>query len=193
MKRRESKSKGEKERYAHLNAEFQRRARRNKTAFLSDQCKEIQENNRMGKTRDLFKKIRDSKGTFHAKMGSIKDRNGMDITEAKDIKKRWQEYTEELCKKDLHNQENHDHVTTHLEPDILECEVKWALESITTNKASGCNEIPVELFQILKDDAVKVLHSICQQIWKIQLGYRTGKRQFSFQSQRKAMPRIFKL
>ena len=142
----------------------------------------------MGKTRDLFKKIRDSKGTFHAKMGSIKDRNGMDITEAKDIKKRWQEYTEELCKKDLHNQDNHDHVTTHLEPDILECEVKWALESITTNKASGCNEIPVELFQILKDDAVKVLHSICQQIWKIQLGYRTGKGQFSFQSQRKAMP-----
>ena len=120
----------------------------------------------MGKTRYLFKKIRDTKGTFHAKMGSIKDRNGMDPTEAENIKKRWQEYTEELYKKDLHNPDNHDGVITHLEPDILECEVKWALESITMNKASGGDEIPVELFQILKDDAVKVLHSICQQIWK---------------------------
>ena len=117
----------------------------------------------MGKTRDLFKKIRDIKGTFHAKMGSIKDRNGMDLTEEEDIK-RWQEYTEELYKKDLHDQDNHDGVITHLEPDILECEVKWALESITTNKASGDDGIPVELFQILKDDAVKVLHSVCQQI-----------------------------
>ena len=116
----------------------------------------------MGKTRDLFKKIRDTKGTFHAKMGSIKDRNGMDLTEAEDIKKRWQEYTEELYKKDLHDQDNHDGVITHLEPDILECELKWALGSITTNKASGSDEIPVELFQILKDDAVKMLHSICQ-------------------------------
>ena len=113
----------------------------------------------MGKTRDLFKKIRDTKGTFHAKMGSLKDRNGMDLTEAEDIKKRWQEYTEELYKKDL-NPDNHDGVVTHLEPDILECAVKWALESITVNKASGGNGIPVELFQILKDDAVKVLHSI---------------------------------
>ena len=120
------KGKGEKERYTHLNAEFQRIARRDKKAFLSDQCKEIEENNRMGKTRDLFKKIRDRKGTFHAKMGSIMDRNGMDLTEAEDIKKRWQGYTEELYKKDLHDQGNHDGVITHLEPDILECEVKWA-------------------------------------------------------------------
>ena len=117
---------------------------------------------------DLFKKIRDTKGTFHAKMGLIKDRNGMDLTEAEDIKKRWQEYTEELYKKELHDPDNHDAVITHLEPDILECEVMWALESITTNKASGGDRIPVELFQILKDDAVKVLHSICQQIWKTQ-------------------------
>jgi len=121
----------------------------------------------MGKTRDLFKKIRDTKGTFPAKMGSIMDRNGMDLTEAEDIKKRWQEYTEELYKKYLHDQDNHNGVITHLEPDILECEVKWALESITTIKASGGDRIiPVELFQILKDDALKVLRSICQQIWK---------------------------
>ena len=131
-KRREVKSKGEKERYMHLNAEFQRIASRDKKAFLSDQCKEIEENNRMGKTRDLFKKIRDTKGTFHAKMGSIKDRNGRDLTEAEDIKKRWQEYTE-LYEKDVHDPDNHDGVITHLEPDILECEVKWALGSITTN------------------------------------------------------------
>ena len=123
-----------------------RRARRDKKAFFSDQCKDIEENNRMGKTRDLFKKIRNTKGTFHAKMGSIKDRNGMDLTEAEDIKKRWQEYTEELYKKELHDPDNHDGVITHLEPDILECEVKWALESITTNKASGGDGIPVELF-----------------------------------------------
>ena len=168
MKRREAKSKGEKERYTHLNAEFQRIARRDKTAFLSDQCKEKEENNRMGKTRDLFKKIRDTKGTFHAKMGSIKDRNGRDLREAQDIKKRWQEYTEELYKKDLYDPDNHDDVITHLEPDILECEVKRALGSITTNKVSGGDGIPAELFQILKDDAVKVLHSICQQIWKTQ-------------------------
>ena len=122
----------------------------------------------MRKTRDLFKKIGDTKGTFHAKMGSIKDRNGMDLTEAEDIKKRWQEYMEELYKKDLQDQDNHDGVTTHLEPDILECEVKRALESITANKASGGDGIPVELFEILEDDAVKVLHSICQQIWKTQ-------------------------
>ena len=118
----------------------------------------------MGKTRDLFKKIRDTKGTFHAKMGSIKDRKGMDLTEIENIKKRWQEHTEELYKKDLHVPDNHDGVITDLEPDILECEVKWALESITTNKASRGDGIPVELFQILKDDAVKVLHSTCQQI-----------------------------
>ena len=167
-KRREAKGKGEKERYIHLNAEFQRITRRDKKAFLSDQYKEIEENNRMGKTRDLFKKIRDTKGTFHAKMGTIKDRNCMDLTEAEDIKKKWQEYTEELYKKELHDPDNHDGVITHLEPDILECEVKWALGSITMNKASGGDGIPVELFQILKDDAVKVLHSICQQIWKTQ-------------------------
>ncbi|XP_055269545.1 phosphatidate cytidylyltransferase, mitochondrial isoform X3 [Moschus berezovskii] len=176
VKRREAKSKGEKERYKHLNAEFQRIARRDKKGFLSDQCKEIEENNRIGKTRDLFKKIRDSKGTFHAKMGSIKDRNGMDLTEAEDIKKRWQEYTEELYKKDLHDQDSHDNVITDLEPDILECEVKWALESITTNKASGGDGIPVELFQVLKDDAVKVLHSICQQIRKTQQWPQDWKR-----------------
>ena len=163
-KRREVKGKREKERYTHLNAEFQRIARRDKKAFLRDQCKETEENNRMGKTRYLFKKIRDTKGTFHAKMSLIKDRNGMDLTEAEDIKKGWQEYTEELYKKDLHDPDNHDGVITHLEPDTLECEVKWALESITKNKASGGDGIPVELFQILNDDAVKVLHSICQQI-----------------------------
>ena len=156
---------------------------------------------RMGKTRDLFKKIRDTKGTFHAKMGSIKDRNGMDLAEAVDIKKRWKDYTEELYKKDLHHQDNHHGVITHLQPDILECEVKWALESITTNKASGGDGIPVELFQILKDDAVKVLYSICQQSWKTtvapgkfssghlekQAFSRTGKGQFSFQCQSKVM------
>ena len=182
VKRREAKNKGEKERYKHLNAEFQRIARKDKKAFFQDQCKEIEENNRMGKTRDLFKKIRDTKGTFHAKMGTTKDRNGMDLTEAEDIKKRRQEYTEELYKKKIHNPDDHDGVITHthLELDILECEVKWALESITTNKASGGDGIPVELFQILKDDAVKVLHSLCQQIWKISSGHRTGKCQFSF-------------
>ena len=158
MRRREAKSKGEKQRYTHLNAEFQRIAKKDKKAFLSDQCKEIEENNRMGKTRDPFKKIRDTKGTFQAKMGSIKDRNGRDLTEAEDIKKRWQEYTEELYTKDLHDPDNHDDVITHLEPDILECELKWALENITMNKASGGDGIPVELFQILKDDSVKVLH-----------------------------------
>ena len=168
VKSREMKSKGEKERYTHLNAEFQRLARRDKKTFLGNQCKEIEENNRMGKTRDLFKKIRDTKGIFRTKMGLIKDRNIMDLTEAEDIKKRWQKYTEELYKKDLHDPDNHDGMITHLEPDILECEVKWALGSITTNKASGSNGIPVELFHILKDDAVKVLHSICQQIWKTQ-------------------------
>ena len=163
-------------------------ARRDK-AFLSDQCKEIEENNRMGKTRDLFKKIRDTKGTFHAKMGSMKDRNGMDLTEAEDIKKRWQEYTEELYEKDLHDPDNQDGVITHLEPDILECEVKWALGSIITNKASGSVEIPVELFQILKDDAVKGCTQYASTFGKLSSGHRTGKGQLSFQSQRKAMPK----
>jgi len=150
VKRREAKSKGEKERYSHLNAELQRIARRDKKAFLKDQCKEIKENNRMGNTRDLFKKIRDTMGTFQAKMGLIKDRNGMDLAETEDIKKRWQEYTEELYKKYLHHPDNHDGVITDLEPDILECEVKWALESITTNKASGGDGIQLSYFKSWK-------------------------------------------
>ena len=141
------KGKGEKERYTYLNEEFQRIARRDKKAFLSDQCKEIEENNRMGKTRDLFKKIRDTKGIFHAKMGTIKDRNGMDLTEAEDIKKRWQEYTEELYRKDLSDPVKHNGVITHLEPDILECKVKQAFGSTITNKGSGGDGIPVELFK----------------------------------------------
>ena len=131
----------------------------------------------MGKTRDLFKKIKDTEGTFHAtKMGTIKDRNGMDLTEAEDIEKRWQEYRKELHKKDLNDSDNHNGVITHIEPDISECEVKWALGSITTNKASGGDGIPVELFQILKDKAVKVLHSICQKIWKTQQWPQDWKR-----------------
>ena len=168
VKRREVKSRGEKESNNHLHAAFQSIARRDKKAFLSDQWKEIEDNNRMGKTRDLFENFRDIKGIFHAKMGSIKDRNGMDLTDAEDNKKRWQEYTEELYKKDLHDPDHHDGVITRLEPDNLECEVKWALENITTNKASGGDGISVVLFQILKDDAVKMLYSICQQIWKTQ-------------------------
>ena len=153
----------------------------------------IEENNRTGNTRDLFKKIRDTKETFHAKMGSIKDRNGMDLTEAEDIKKKWQEYTEELYKKDLHDPDNHDGVITHLEPDILEYKVKWALGSITMNKASGSDGIPVELFQILKDDAVKVLYSIWQQIWNS--AEATGLEKVSFHSNPKERQcqRMFKL
>ena len=158
VKRREVKSKGERERYTDLNGDFQSIAKRDEKAFLKDQCKEMEENNRMGKTRDHF----------HTKIGSIKDRNGMDLTEVEDIKKRWQEYTEELYKKDLHDTDNHDGVITHLEPDILGCEVKWALENIATNKANVGDGIPVEIFQILKNNAVKVLHSLCQQIWKTQ-------------------------
>ena len=143
-----------------MNAEFQRTARRDNKAFLSKQCKETKENNRMGKTRELFKKIRDTKGTFHAKMGSLKNRNGMDLTEAEGIKKRWQEYTEGLYQKYLNDPDNHNGVITHPEPDILECEVKRALGNITTSKPSGGDGIPVELLQILKDDTMKVLHSI---------------------------------
>ena len=182
----EVKGKGEKERDIHMNSEFQRIARRDKKTFLRDQCKEIEENNRMWNTRELFKKIRDTKGTFHAKMGSIKDRNGMDLTEAEDIK-RWQEYTK-LYKKDLHDPDNHDGVLTHLEPDILECEIKWALGSITTNKASGGDGIP---FGYLKSE-----RWCCESAafnmpanWENSSSHRTGKGQFSFQSQRKAMPR----
>ena len=155
-KNRKAKGKEEKERYFHLNAELQRIARAGKN-FLSDQCKEIEENNRMGKTRDLLRKIRDTKCTIHAKMGPIEDSNSMNLTEAEDINKRWQEYTKELCKKDLSDPDGHDDMISHIEPDILECKVKWALGSITTNKASGGNGISVELFQILKDDTVKVL------------------------------------
>ena len=175
MKR--SESRGEKKRYTHLNAEFQRIARRDKKAFLNDQCKEIEENNRMGKTRDLFKKIRDIKGPFHAKMGSIKDRNGTELTETEDIKKKWQEYTE-LYKKDFNDSDNHNGVITHLEPEILESKV---LGSIAMNKASGSNGIRVEPFQILKDDAVKVLPSICQQICKTS-AVATGLEKVSFHS-----------
>ena len=149
-KRRDAKGKGERERYSHLNGEFQSIARRDKKAFLSEQCKEIEENNRMGKTRDLFKKIRKIKGTFHVKMGLVKNKNGMDLTEVEDTKKWWQEYTEELYKKDLHDPDNFDGVITHLESGILDCKVEWALGSISMNKDSGGNGIPAELFQILK-------------------------------------------
>ena len=159
-----------------MKAECQRIARRDKKAFLSDQCKEIEGNNRMGKAKDLFKKIRDTKGTFLAKMGTIKGRNGMDLTEAGSMKKRWQRYTEELYRKDAHDPANYGGVITHLEPNILECEVKLALGSITTNKDSGSDGIPVELFQILQDDAVKVLCSICQHIWKTQQWPQDWKR-----------------
>ena len=146
VKRSQGKSKGERERYSHLNAEFQGTGRRDKKAFLSNQCKEIEENNRMGKTRDLFKKIRDTRGTFQAKMSSIKDGNDMDLTEAEDIKKRWQEYTE-LYKKDLHDPDNHDGMITHLKPDILECEVKWPLESITRTKLVEVIEFQLSYFK----------------------------------------------
>ena len=142
--------------------EQQEEIRKPSSVVNTKKCKEIEGNNRMGKTRDLFKKIRDTKGTFHAKLGSIKDRNGIGLTEAEDITKRWQKHTEELYEKDLHYPDNHNGVTTHLQPDILECKVKWPLGSITTNKASGDDGIPVELFQILKGDAVKVLYSKCQ-------------------------------
>ena len=163
------KSKGEEEKYTHLSAELPSTTRRDKKAFLSDQCKEIEENSRTGKAGDLFKRIRDTKGTFHSKMGTIKDIKAMNLTEAEYNNKRWQEYTEELYKKGPNDPGNHDGVITHLEPDMLECEVKWALGSITSNKASGGDGIPAKLFQVPKDDAVKVLHSICQQIWKTQL------------------------
>ena len=147
----------------------------------------------MGKTRDLPKEMRDTKGTFHAKMGTINDRNGRDLTEVEDIKKRWQEYAEELYKKDLHDPDNHDGVMTHLEPDTLECEVKWALESITMNKARGGDGIPVELFQILEDDAVKVLQSICQQIWKTAVATGLEKVSFHFNPKERQSQRMFKL
>ena len=161
--RREVKGNKEKERYAHLNAKLQRIARGDKKTFFNDQCKETLENNNIEKSRDLLKKIKDTKGIFHSKLGTVKDRNGMDLTEADDTKKRWQEYTGKLYK-DLHDPDNHDGVITHLDPDILECKVKWVVGSITMNKASGGDGIPVEIFQILRNDAEKVLYSVCQQI-----------------------------
>ena len=188
----DAKGKGEKESYIHLKAEFQRIARRDKEAFLSEQCKGIEKNNRMGKTRYIFKKIRETKGTFHAKMGTIKDRNGIDLTKTEDIKKRWQEYTEELYKMDLNDQDNHDGMITHLEPDILECEVKWALGSIPKNKASG-GGISAELFQILKDDIVKELHSICQQIWNSAVATGLEKISFHPNPKERQCQRILKL
>ena len=173
MNRREVKGKGERERYTHLNAEFQRITHRDKKDVLSDQCKEIEEDNRKGKSGDLFKKIRDAKGIFHAKMGPIKDRNGMDLEESEDIKKRWQENTEKLYKKDLQNPDNHNDVITNLEPDILECKVKWALGSITMNKAREGDGITVELFQILKDDAVNCCTQYAKKCGKLKSGHRT--------------------
>ena len=163
----EVKSKGERERYTQQRAEFQRTARRDKKAFLNEQCKEVEENNKMGKARNLFRKTGDIKGTFSARMGKIKDRNGKDLTKAEEIKKKWQEYSEKLYKKVLNDPYNHNAMVTYLEPDILKCEVKWALGSLITNKASECHRIPAELFTIIKDD-VKVVHSIFQQIWKTQ-------------------------
>ena len=187
------KGKGERERYTELKAEFQRRARGDRKAFLTERCKEIAENNRMGKTRELFKKTGYIKRTFHARMDTTRDRSSTGLTEAEEIKTRRQEYTEELYRKGLNDPDNHDGVITHLEPDILGCKVKWALGSITMNKASGGDGIPAELFQILKDDAVKVLHTTCQQIWKTQQWPQGRKGQLSFQSQRRAMLRIFKV
>ena len=177
-KRREAKGKGEKERYTHLNAEFQRTARKDKKAFLSDQYKEIEENNRMGKARDLFNKIRDAKGTFHAKMGTMKDRTGMDLTEAEDIKKRWQEYIEELYKKDLHDPDNQDGVITHLEPDILECKVKWALGSITMNKASEVIEFQLSYFKSWKLMLWKCCTQYASKFGKLSSGHRARKISF---------------
>ena len=164
-------------------------ARRDKKAFFSNQRKEIEENNRMGKTRDLFRKTRDTKGTFYAKMGLIKDRNGMDLTEAEDIKKKWQECTEELHKKDLHDPDNHDGVITDLEPDILECEVKWALESITTSKLVEVMEFQLSYFKSWKMMLWKCCTQYASKFGKLISGHRIGKGQFSFQSQRKAMPK----
>ena len=168
-------------------------ARRDKKACLSDQCKEIEKNDRLEKTRDCFKKIRDTKGTFHAKMGTIKDRNGMDLTGTEDIKKRWQKYTEELYKKGLSETYNHDGVITHLKPDMLESKVKWALGSITTNKASRGDGIPAELFKIQKDDAVKCCTQYACKFGKLSSGLRTGKDQFHSIPKERQCQRKFKL
>ena len=186
---REGKGNGEKERYTHLNAEFQRTARRDQKAFLSDQCKEIEGKNRIGKTRDVFKKLRATKETYHVKMGTIKDRNGMDLTEVEDIEKSWQEHTEELHKKDLHDPDNHNGVITHPEPDILECEVKWALGSIATNKASVVMEFQLSYFKPWKMMRWRCYTQYASKFGKLSSGHRTGKGQFSFQSQRRAMPK----
>ena len=188
-KKKRSKKRREKERYSHLNAEFKRLARRDKKAFLSNHCNEIEEDNRMGKTRNLFKKIRGPKGTFHAKRGSMKDRNGTDLTEAEDTKKRWQEYTGELYKKDLHDPDNHDGVITHLEPDILECEVKWPLASITMKKLVEMMEFQLSYFRSWKMMLWKYCTQYASKFGKLSSGHRTGKGQFSFPSQRKAMPK----
>ena len=182
------KSKGERERYTQLKAELQKTARRDKKTFLNKQCKEAEENNKMGKTRDLFKKIGDFRGTFHARMGMIKDRNE-NLREPKEIKKRWKKYTEKLYKKCLHDPDNYDGMVTHQEPDILDYKAKWASGSITMNKANGDEGILAELFQILKDEAVKVLHSNVSKFGKLISGHRTRKGQFSFESQRRAIPK----
>ena len=187
--RREAKGKGEKERYTQLNAEFQRTVRRAKKTFLNEQCKQIEENKRMGKTVDLFKKFGNTKGTLHTKMSMIKDRNGKDVIEAAEIKKRWQEYTEELYKTNLNGPDNHNGAVTHLELDILECEVKWALGSTTMNKASGGGRIPAELFKLLKDGAVKCCTQYVSKFGKLSSGDRSGKGPFSFPSQRRTMPK----
>ena len=166
--RRQMKSRGERERCMKLNADFQKTVPRSKNAFFNERCINLEENNRRGKTRDLFRKIGDIKGTFCPKMGTIKDINRRDLVDAEEIKESWKEYIERLYKRGLNDPDNHNGVATHLEPDVLECEVKWVLGSIAANKASGGDGIPAELFKILKDDAVKVLQSICQQIWKTQ-------------------------
>ena len=187
VEKRAAKGKGARYRYIQLKAEFQRTTRSQKD-FLNDQCKEIEENNRMEKTTDL-QKTGDTKGTFHAKVSTIKNRNSQDLKEAEEIKKRWQEYTKELYKEYLHDPDNHDDTITNLEPDILECDIKCALGSITTIRDNGGDGIPIELFQILKDDAVKVLHSIFQQVWKTQQWPQDWKMSASFQPQRKAIPK----
>jgi len=186
------KGKGKRERYTQLNTEFQRLARKDKTA-LSEQCKEIEGGNIVVKTRDLFKKIGDIRGAFHARMGMIKNRNCKDLSEAEEIKKRWQEYTEELYKKGVNDPDSHSGVVTHLEPETLECEVKWPSGSFTMNKASGGDGIPAELFQILKDDAVQVPHSLCQGIWKTQQWPQTGRAQIYSNPKETQCQIIFKL
>ena len=186
------KKRGEKERYKHLNAEFkeqQEKKRKPSSVISAKKQRKTTEWERL----EISSRKRDTKGTFHAKMGSIKNRNVMDLTEAEDIKKRWLEYTEELYNKDLHNPDNHDGAVTQLEPDVLQCEVKWALGSIITNKASGGDGIPVELFQILKDEVVKMLHSVCQQIWKTQQWPQDQKRCFYSNPKEKQCQRMFKL